>query len=406
MANYYYTAKNLEGKTESGTLEAKDTRQLAQKLKKEGLILIEAVQEEEKKEQKRFSFSLPFLGGISLSEKIMFTRNLQIMIASGLPLTRCLNILSEQAKQESFRKALFSIREEVEKGKSFSQSLSEHPHIFSELFQGMVKAGEESGMLEEVLKTLSFQMEREHELHSRIKGAMIYPAIIITAMIGIGILMLTMVVPQIGQTFEELGIELPPTTQFVINLGNFLAEKWYLFLLIIFLFIPLLLAIIRTKKGKKMIDSFFLKIPIISSIVRKSNSAQTCRTLSSLITTGVPIVKALEITSHTLGNVYFKTAMIEASEKVKKGAELSESLKSHANIYPLTVMQMIRVGEETGQTSRVLAKLAEFFEEEVGNATKNLVSIIEPVLMIIIGVVVGFFAISMIQPMYSMLGSL
>jgi len=189
-------------------------------------------------------------------------------------------------------------------------------------------------------------------------------------------------------------------------LGTFLAEKWYFFLLIVFVFILLIRFIVKTKTGKRVMDKLTLKIPIISPMVRKINSAYTVRTLSSLIVSGTPIVRSLEIISGILDNVYFKEAMIISAEQVEKGAKLSESLRPYDNIYPLLVIQMIEVGEETGETSTILSKLADFFEEEVTTMTKNLSAVIEPVLMLIIGGVVGFFAISMVQPIYSMLGAI
>lgn len=325
------------------------------------------------------------------------------MIASGLPLPRSLKILSEQTKNQKFKEAIRDVSEQITKGESFSKALSLHPDIFSELFQNMVKVGEEAGTLEEVLKVLTEQMERENEMKSKIIGAMIYPAVIIAAMIGIGILMLIMVVPKLAETFKELNIELPPTTKFVMFLGTFLAEKWYLFILIVIVFLILFRILLRTKFGKNLIDGLVLKLPIVSPIIKKTNSASTTRTLSSLIVAGVPIVRALEIISRTLGNVYFRKAMAEAAEKVKKGGKLFEALKPYQNLYPLLVIQMIEIGEETGETSTILSKLADFFEEEVTNTTKNMTAIIEPILMLFIGGVVGFFAISMVQPMYSML---
>ncbi len=404
MPKYFYTAQSLTGESKSGILEAKDEHQLARTLRQEGLILIRA-EPEEKLKEKKFKISLPSLG-VSLTEKIFFTRNLQVMISAGLPLPRALETLANQAKSQKFKMALLRIRDEVIKGESFSDSLAKYPDIFSELFQSMVKVGEESGTLEEVLKTLSRQMEREHDLRSKVKGAMIYPAIIILAMIGIGILMLVMVVPKLAETFEELAIELPIITKIVISFANFLIQKWYLVIIILLAIIFLFWQAMKTKTGKRIIDTFTLKIPIISSIVQKTNSAYTVRTLSSLISAGVPIVRSLEITSGTLGNIYYKSAIAEAAEKVRKGEKISEALKPYENIYPPIVIQMIAVGEETGETSNLLAQLAEFFEEEVSNATKNLASVIEPVLMIIIGAAVGFFAISMIHPMYAMLRAL
>ena len=410
MPRYLYTAKSLEGEEKSGILEAKDEHQLARILRKAGLILIRAESEEKIKKRPRPFFgksgALPFLGGVSLTEKMMFTRNLQVMISAGLPLPRALITLAAQSKNKKFQKALLEIGEEIAKGKSFSESLTKYPNIFSELFKSMVRVGEESGTLDEVLKTLSRQMERENDLKSKIKGAMIYPAVIIAAMIGIGILMLIMVVPNLAKTFKELNVELPITTKIVIGLATFLVEKWYLVIIILFFLIFLFWQAIKTKSGKKLIDALTLKIPIIAPIIRKTNSAYTVRTLSSLIAAGVPIVRSLEITSGTLGNIYYKSAMAEAMERMRKGEKLSEALKPYEAIYSPMVIQMIAVGEETGGTSDVLAKLADFFEDEVGNATKNLASVIEPVLMLIIGAAVGFFAVSMIQPMYSMLGAI
>lgn len=404
MPKYFYTAKSLKGEKKSGILEAKDTYRLSRTLRSQGLILIKAMPAEEKKEGK-FKIPLSF-GGVSLTEKMFFIRNLQIMIAAGLPLPRAIGSLSEQVKNPQFRKALSDIREEVAKGKSLSDSMARHPNIFSELFQSMIKVGEESGTLEKVLGTLALQMEKEHTLKSKIKGAMVYPAVIISAMLGVGILMLITVIPKLAETFKELNMELPLSTKFVIGLGVFLSQNWHLTLIgLLFLII----ASVRASKiepVKKVIDKLFLKIPIIAPIVRGTNTAHMARTLSSLIAAGTSLPRALEITSGAMGNFYFKKSLAESAEKVRKGAKLSEILKPYAGVYPLIIIQMLAVGEETGETSGILAKLADFFEEEVSNATKNLASVIEPILMLIIGVVIGFFAVSMIQPMYSMLGGI
>lgn len=406
MPKYFYTAKSLKGESKTGFKEAKDEHELVKILHQEGYILISAALEKEKSKGKKFELDVLIVRKPSLTEKIMFTRNLNVMISAGISLPRALKILAFQTKNKNFKKVLLNIREDIIKGKSFSESISKHPDIFSELYQNMVKVGEEAGTLEEILKTLTKHIEREYEITSKIKGAMIYPAVIISAMLGIGFLMLIMVVPKLAETFKELGVELPPTTKLVIFIGTLLADFWYLIPLIILGLFFLLRLILKTKKGKKAFDNLTLKIPIISSMVKKNNSASTIRTLSSLIGSGVPIVRSLEITSRTLGNIYFKEAISEVAKEVKKGAKLSESLNPYQKIYPSLIIQMIEVGEETGQTSDILQKLAEFFEEEVTNDTKNLLAIIEPVLMLIIGVAVGFFAISMIQPMYSMLGAL
>ncbi len=405
MPLYSFNAVSKQGEPYSGKQEAKDKRELAQSLRQEGYILISANLEQSR--SKKFDISsLLEIRRVSLTEKLIFTRNLQVMIGAGISLPRALKILANQVETEKFRNALLELSKEITKGKNFADALKEYPNIFSELFVNMIKVGEEAGTLGEILGNLSFQMEREHELRSRVKGAMVYPMIIIATMFGIGILMLVTVVPGLAKTFEELGVELPFTTQLVINLGAFLSEKWYLVILlslVLGLFCQLGL---KTKQGKKIISRFVLKIPVVSSIVKKTNAASTVRTLAALIKSGAPIVRSLEIISRTLDNFYFKEALIAAARKVEKGEKLSQALKSNQDIYPGLVIEMIEVGEETGKTVTVLTRLADFYEEEVSNATKNLSVVIEPALMLVIGAAVGFFAISMIQPMYSMLGTI
>ncbi|MFH1462362.1 MAG: type II secretion system F family protein [bacterium] len=408
MPRYSYIAKSLKGEDKTGEAEAKDVHQLARILKAEDFILIKADLKEEKKKEsllRIFKGGIPFFGGVPVAEKMMFTRNLQVMISSGLPLPRALETLSLQTKNKRFQKAISEIKEQILKGKSFSDCLKGYPDIFSELFQSMIKVGEESGTMDQSLKVLTRQIEREHELKTKIKGALVYPAVVISAMIGIAVLMLIMVVPKLAETFEELEIELPLTTKIVIGLGVFLAERWYLAILIVIVLAFILPFILRLKKGKRAMDFLVLRLPIFSPLIKKTNSAYTARTLSSLIAAGVPIVKALDITSNTLDNVYFKEAIREAMKKVNKGEKLSEALQPYQNIYPLIIFQMLKVGEETGETSGILGKLADFFEEEVINATTNMATVIEPFLMLIIGAAIGFFAISMVQPMYSMLGA-
>lgn len=406
MPTYFYTAKSLEGNTKTGTADAKDEHQLARILHEQGFVLISANSERKKSAKISFGISLPIFKKVSLTEKLMFTRNLQVMVAAGLSLPRSLKTLALQARSERFRMVLLNIMEEVSKGNSFSDSLEKYPDIFSELFTNMIKVGEESGTLENVLKNLSYQLEKENELKSKIKGAMIYPAVILSAMVSIGILMLIIVVPQLAKTFEEFDIELPLTTKITIFIGTLLTQRWYLLLFIIIVLIFLLRVIIKTKGGKRFIDTLTLKIPVISDLIKKTNSAFTVRTIASLVAAGVPLVRSLEITAGTLGNSHFKEAISSAVEEVRKGKKLSVVLELYKNLYPPIVIQMVAVGEETGETSGILMKLANFFEDEIDNATKNLTSIIEPILMIVIGAAVGFFAISMIQPMYSMLGSI
>lgn len=405
MPKYLYQAKTLEGRQKTGTIEAKDTYDLAKILKQEGYVLVSFSLEKKSQKIDIISF-IPFLNGVSLSAKLMFTRNLRVMVSAGVSLPRALNILSEQTKSNKLKKILLEIKEEIIKGRSFSDTLKSYPDIFSELFINMIKVGEETGTLEEVLNVLGSQMEKDYQLRSRIKGAMVYPAVIVFVMIIIGILMLVMVIPKLSQVFEELGIELPLTTRIIIASGNFLASFWYLIPIFFLLIVSALRFFLKTKSGKLTFSFISLKIPIIKGIVMKTNSAYTIRTLSSLITAGVPIVRSLEIVSGSLTNIYYKKAILEVSEKVKKGSKLGECFDEHKDIYPSLVNQMIRVGEETGETSEILKKLAEFFEDEVLEATKNLSAVIEPFLMVIIGAAVALFAISMIQPIYGIMETL
>lgn len=401
MPKYFYIAKSFEGKTKKQAIEAKNERELAKALRQQGYVLVSAQLEKKRGKRRRIG---AFLEKVSVKDKMMFARNLQVMIGAGISLPRALEILAFQTKNKKFQNILKKISQEIITGKSFSESLNSYPSVFSELFQNMIKVGEEAGTMEEVLGVLSQQMEKEYELKSKIKGALIYPAVIIIAMLLIGILMLIVVVPKLADTFEELNVELPATTQFVIGLGGFLAHNVFFIIVLLIASILFLRFVFKTKKGKKLLDSLFLKIPVISKIVRQNNIAQTVRTLGSLLTSGIGIVQALEITSGTVSNSYFKEDLLLAGQKVKKGEKLSTSLKNQ--IFSSLVVQMVAVGEETGETSEMLLKLANFFEKEVANASKNLTTIIEPAIMLVIAAAIGFFAVSMIQPMYSMLGSI
>ncbi len=401
MPYYSYIAKNLKGESKKGSLEAENTKELANILRQKGLILISI-----NKKKRKIFFPVKIFNRVSLKEKIAFTRNLRVMIGVGISLPRALMTMVDQTENKRLKVVLTDIANEITEGKNFSSSLKKHSDVFSDFFSSMVKVGEETGMLEEVLDNVVEQMEREHFLKSNIKGAMIYPAVIIFVMIIIGILMLVLVVPGLISTFEEIDVELPLMTKIVFGMGSFLANFWYLIpIIIIFLFFSIFY-FLRTDRGKIVLSAIILKLPFFSSFSKKANSAFTSRNMGSLISSGVSIIKALEITSNTLSNVYYKRAMIEASEQVKKGERLSELLKPHQDIYPPLVIQMIAVGEETGKTSEMLKKLADFYEEEITRITKNLSSVIEPILMIIVGTAVGFFAISMIQPIYSMLGAI
>lgn len=403
MPNYFYTAKSLDGRTETGTLDALDERKLAQSLKSQGMILIKAVSEGEGKRVSRFKFS--FLG-VSLAEKIIMTRNLEVMFSTGLSLVKSFDILASQAKNKKLKGALQDIGEKINKGENLSDALGRYPNIFSELFINMVKVGEESGTLEEIFQVLSLQFNKEHELKSKIRNAMIYPVIILMVMIIVGIIMVTFVLPNLNLFFTSLNVPIPIYTRILLSVGNFLSERWYLLILGPLLLVISFLLVIRTKRGKRSLDTFLLKLPLISPIVKKNNSASLIRSLSSLISSGVSLVRSLEIISKTLNNYYFKKALIEASEKIQKGEKLYSTLKPYQDIFPIGAIEMIEVGEETGKTSDILKKLADFYEREAISAIESLTTLIEPILIIILGLGVGLFAFSIIQPMYSSLQSI
>lgn len=406
MPTYFYTATSLQGEKITGSEDAKSERDLAHALHEKGYVITRVAAKERANSKLRLLRMLEDLFSVSLQEKMLFMRNLKVMVGAGVPLPKALEILALQASSPQLKHALTGIREKVLQGETLSLAMSRHPAIFSDLFVNMIKAGEESGTMEGVLSHLTLQLEREHDLRSKIQGALMYPIVVVIAMVGVGIIMLVSIVPNLAKTFKELGVALPPTTKFMIGLGEFLGHQWYLALLVFLAVSFALYRALKSKKGKWILDGLVLRAPLFSSFIRKINSAFFARTLSSLIGAGIPIVKSLEITSTVLNNGYFRKALMDAAEQVRKGAKLSQSLKSSGKLYPLVVLQMLEVGEETGQTGEILAKLAEFFEEEVNAITKNLASIIEPALMLIMGGLVGFFAISMIQPMYSILGSI
>ena len=404
MPDYFYTAKSFDGTTQTGTLDALDESQLAQNLKRQNLVLIRA-QVQDGKARKGFNMSISLLG-VSSTEKIMMAKNLGVMFAAGLSLVKSFDILSVQAKNQKLKTALIDIKEKINKGESLSDSMDRYPKIFSELFVNMVRVGEESGTLEDIFQILSLQLTKEHELRSKIINAMVYPCIILATMLAIGGIIITFVLPTLNTFFTVMNADIPVYTRFMLDAGSFLATHWYLLIIVPLALVLLLIVIIKTALGKRLLDGLLLKTPLISPIVKKNNSAALIRSLSSLIASGVPLVRSLEITSKTLGNHYFKNVVLEAAQRIKKGEKLSTALQSHKDLFPFGVVEMVEVGEETGKTSAILKKLADFYEQEAIAAVEKLTIIIEPMLIVVLGLAVGLFAFSIIQPMYSSLRSI
>lgn len=402
MPKYFYTAKNITtGETSGGEAEAKDERTLAQDLRARG-ILLTSHKEIKAAESTHIKFFDRFVS-IPLKEKMIFTRNLAVMVSSGLTVSRAVRNLSIQTRNKKFKKILMNVYDDVQAGKTLSEGLVQYPSVFSELFVNMIAVGEVSGNLEEVLGILALQLEKEHDLISKVRGALVYPAVIVAAMIGIGILMLTYILPRITGVFKDMDVELPATTLFIIGISDFLRNHYILTLGIVAVIVFSIKMFYSTKVGKRFFGLLVLYIPIVGGIVVKVNCARFARIYSSLLRSGISVVNTLGIVSKTLGNVYYKDALAEALAEIQKGVELSKIIAKYPRIFPILVPQILEVGEETGKTEVVLQRLAEFYEEEVSQITKNMSSIIEPILMLLIGGSVGFFAVAMLQPMYSVL---
>lgn len=413
MPSYTYKAKASDGKTVTGVEEAENESALAELLKQKEFLLItaevlrEAGASGKSAEATKKSLLPSFFGGrVSVGEKMIFSRNLAVMLEAGVPITRALGTLSKQSKNRGFQSTISDINLKIIRGSALAEALKDHQETFGELYVNMVAAGEASGNVNEVLGILAEQLRKEHELRSRVRGALVYPAVIVIAMGLIGVLMLIFVVPALKEVFEDLNADLPLTTKVILNSGSLLKSYWWLAVIIFGVAVYLLRLFFKTRSGKALVDFTVLQIPILKGITKKVYAAQFSRTLASLISGGVPILEALRITGNAMGNHFYKESLRAAEEDVRKGKMLHVAFEGYASLYTPLIVQMLEVGGETGQLADVLKKLAEFYEDEVEQVTKNLSSIIEPILMIAIGIIVGFFAISILQPIYDLVGKL
>ncbi len=338
---------------------------------------------------------------ISTHQKILIAKNLSAMLGAGLSISRALTVLERQTKHQRLKEVLNNIGKEISGGATLYSALENQRGVFSPLFIAMTRAGEESGSLVESLKTVSVQMERSYELIRKIRGALMYPSVIVTAMGGIAFFMLAYVVPQITATFKELNVELPISTKIVIAVSDLLKNHWLLVIIVFACTIVGLYFGSKTSKGGRIVDTIILHIPIVSTLVKHTNSAQTTRTLSSLLTAGVDVLVAIDITIDVIQNSYYKNALRDVRGAVEKGEPIAVIFTTYDWLYPAFVSEMVAVGEETGQLAPMLANIAVFYETEVEQKTKDMSTIIEPFLIVLIGVAVGFFAVSMIGPIYS-----
>jgi len=401
MPQLKFKATDQTGKVYSGVSNSENTFALARELREKGDELISAEEVKTTKTSSYIEKINSLLGGVKTRDEILFTRNLSAMVSAGLTISRGLEVMERQTRNKKFKEILGAVQLSVQKGNTLSVSLSAYPKVFSELFISMVKAGEESGKLAESLENLGVQMEKAYQLKKRIRGAMFYPGIVITAMIIVGVVMLIFVVPTLSSTFDELGVELPTSTRLIIGISNFIQHHSVSFVLLVIIVIAGIILLAKNKTGKRGFEWAFLHTPVIRDLVRFTNSARTARTLSSLLNSGVEIIEAVNITKDVVQNSYFRDVLVVAGEQIPKGGAIADAFNQDETLFPPLVGEMISVGEETGNLPEMLHRVADFYESEVDERTKNLSTIIEPILMILIGSVVGFFAVSMISPIYS-----
>lgn len=407
MPKFTFKAVKTSGETYEATRESADKFSLYKEVKNEGDTVVDVSELKDGKGIKLlFSKILSIFGRITMHEKVVFTKNLGAMLSAGLSLSRSLSIIERQTKNTKLKNSVTSLGSDVRQGKTLSEAMKAHPQVFSKLLVAMVGAGEESGSLAESLTIVSEQMDNIYRLQKKVKGAMIYPAVIITVMLIIGALMLVYVVPGLTESFKDVKVELPMSTKLVIFTSDFAKNHAVLGLVGIIAIIGGLYGWTRAKSGKRSLDFITLRLPIISNIIKETNAARTSRTLSSLLSSGVPVAQALGITGDVIQNSYYKEVLKKSQESVEKGNSISSVFVENDHLYPIFVGEMINVGEETGNMSKMLMETALFYENEVSQKTKDISTIIEPILMVFIGVAVGFFAISMITPMYSLMDTI
>ncbi|HEY0948369.1 MAG TPA: type II secretion system F family protein [Candidatus Paceibacterota bacterium] len=394
------TAKTSDGSEVHRVIEAPTRFAVYGEMEKEGATVVSV--EEARGGSGPAWTQITFGSGIKTDQKITFTKNLAAMLSAGLPLTRALSVIERQATNKYLKKTVAALSEEVKKGSSFHEALAKHPKVFSELFIAMTKAGEESGTLAESLSVVARQMEKAFNLQKKVKGAMIYPMIILTAIVIIGVLMLIYVVPTLSNTFKELGVELPAATKAIIDTSDFMASNAFLTMGILIAVFAGIFFFVRSKPGARIVLMLALRMPVIGELVRETMSARAARSLSSLLSSGVEMLSALKISGEVVGDNSFGKVLREAEERVRKGEALSASFIDHPKLYPVFVGDMIAVGEETGKVADMLGQVAQYYETDVEERTKDLSTIIEPLLMLFIGGAVGIFAMAMITPIYSL----
>jgi type IV pilus assembly protein PilC len=403
VATFAFKAVDLAGVPTRGELDGDDKQTVASQLRAKGLIVLDI------EEQKNADLADHFgrFKRVKAQELTVATRQLATMIASGMSLLRALYVLEEQARSEKFRAAITAVRMDVEAGIALSEALSRHPDIFNELYIAMVGAGEIGGILEETLDRVADQLEKDDSLRRQVKAAMMYPILISTFALGVLLALVTFLVPVFENVFKQFKGELPPITKATVAFSHFVTGQWYIGIALLVGSIVGFKKWKKTDKGREQWDRFKLRVPFkIGDIVQKVALARFSRTYSALIAAGVPMLQAIEITGRTAGNRVVEKAMEQVHASVKGGGSIAVPMKDEPAAFPRMVTQMVAVGEETGALEAMLSKIADFYEDEVAAGLKALTSILEPVMILLVGAIVGFIVVSMYMPMFKVYDSI
>lgn len=396
MPKFDYTAVGKNGKNVSGSIESANIQSARAYLLRQGVrpIVVKPVK------QGGFKFGALGQGRVKLRDMVIFTRQLATMIDAGVPLVRSLATLQNQTESPVFKKHLIEVSKDIEGGMAFADALAKHPTVFSTIYINMVRAGEAGGILDDILKKLAVQQEKDASIKAKFKSAMTYPTVLITITFTVFIALMTFVVPKIGKIIVDLGAEgskVPPLTQAMLNISHFMTSQWYILLGGILIITFSLRAYLKKPAGKRMRDRLLLKIPVLKVVIVKVAVARFSRIFASLMTAGVSVIEAIEITAKAIGNTLVEDELLAAAKEVANGTPLSVPL-SQSKIFPPIVSQMLAVGEETGRIGDILVKVADFYEEEVDATVESLSSILEPIMIVIMGAMVGLIAASVIGP--------
>lgn len=403
MAKFSFVAVKANGETLNSELEATDRLTAINNIKSQDLKLI-SLKEAGQGKPGTINFSLGKKSKrkrVKSDELVMFTRQLSAMVGAGVPILRSLNSMAQHADSASFRDILNDVIKDIEGGMPFADALEKYPGAFNDVYVNMVRAGEAAGILDDILKRLALQQEKNASIRKKVKGAMAYPTVLIVITIVAFFGLMLFVIPMIGKTIKDLAgedAELPGITQIMLSISGFIVSYWYIIFPIIGGAIWFTLRFIKTPGGKKKFHRFILKAPIISKIIKKLAVARFTRTFSALIGAGVAVLEALDITARAVGNTVYEESLKTAANRVKNGEVLSRIIAEDEVLYPPIVSQMLSVGEETGQTDKVLVKVADFYEEEVDTAIDSLSSTIEPIMIVLMGSMVGLIAASVMMP--------